>query len=124
MKNKLLYIAVSIILSLSFVACGDTEISEESSVSIADTDTFLARTQDMGQSYIDSFIFIGESTTYHLKNRAVLSGGKNTTQVWGPKSGTVNLDTTVGSLKIVYPETDEELGYNIRSEIGCQAFFL
>ena len=69
----------------------------------------LGATDDMGKDYIDSFIFFGESTTYHLKSRGVLSGGKNTTQVWAPSSGTVNLDSTTASVKILYPETGEYL---------------
>ncbi len=71
----------------------------------------LREGKDLGQAYIDSFIFFGESTTYHLKHRGVLSDGTETTQVWGPPSGTVNLDTTVGTLKIVYPDTGELLTF-------------
>ena len=73
------------------------------------TSVTLGATDDMGKDYIDSFIFFGESTTYHLKSRGVLSGGKDTTQVWAPSSGTVNLDSTTASLKILYPETGEYL---------------
>ena len=69
----------------------------------------LRKTEDMGQSYLDSFVFLGESTTYHLKNRGVLTGGKETKQVWGPDGGTVNLDADIGSLQIRYPETGELL---------------
>ncbi len=69
----------------------------------------LAQTADMGMEYIDSFIFLGESTTYHLKSRGVLSGGTETNQVWGPKSGTLMLDPTSASCRIVYPETAEEI---------------
>lgn len=69
----------------------------------------LTETEDLGQSYLDSFVFLGESTTYHLKNRGVLSGGKETTQVWGPDGGTVNLDASIGELRIRYPETGELL---------------
>jgi hypothetical protein len=63
----------------------------------------------MGQDYIDSFVFLGESTTYHLRSRGVLSGGKATTQVWGPKSGTLMLDAATSTCRIIYPETGEEL---------------
>lgn len=69
----------------------------------------LQKTEDRGQSYVDSFVFLGESTTYHLKSRGVLTGGKQTTQVWGPDGGTVNLDANIGSLRIRYPETGELL---------------
>ena len=62
-----------------------------------------------GQAYIDSFVFLGESTTYHLKSRGVLSGGTKTKQVWGPENGTINLDTTIATLQIIYPETGERL---------------
>ena len=64
---------------------------------------------DLGQEFIDSFIFFGESTTYHLKSRGVLSGGADTTQVWGTKSGTLNLDTAITTTRIIYPETNEEI---------------
>jgi hypothetical protein len=74
--------------------------------------------EDLGQAYVDSFIFLGESTTYHLKNRGVLTEGTNTRQVWGTPSGTINLDTTIGTLKIVYPPTGELLtiGEAVRRE--------
>ena len=64
---------------------------------------------DLGQEYIDSFIFFGESTTYHLKSRGVLSGGTDTKQVWGTKSGTLNLDTAIATTRIIYPDTNEEI---------------
>ena len=80
--------------------------------------SLMRESEDLGQAYLDSFIFFGESTTYHLKSRGVLSGGVETHQVWGPTSGTVNLDTTVGTLKIVYPPTGEQLtiGEAVRHE--------
>ncbi len=71
--------------------------------------TVLNETDDQGQSYLDSFVFLGESTTYHMINRGVLKGGKKTTQVWGPDNGTVNLDSSTVSLRIRYPETGEYL---------------
>ena len=114
MKYKLL-----IILILSFaiilVACSDGASTQtaQTNLSVSDTEqattALLRETPDAGQEYIDSFIFLGESTTYHLKSRGVLSGGTNTHQVWSPKNGTVNLDTTITSLKIIYPETGEEM---------------
>ncbi len=69
----------------------------------------LKKSDDMGQEYIDSFVFLGESTTYHLKSRGVLTDGKDTTQVWGTKSGTLMLDISTYNCRIVYPETQEEL---------------
>ena len=100
-----------------FTSCGTENAADTSVPTVEATVTeteerqaaLLSETPDGGQEYIDSFIFFGESTTYHLKSRGVLSGGRDTTQVWAPKNGTVNLDTTVTTLKIVYPETGEEI---------------
>lgn len=69
----------------------------------------LSSTEDLGEEYLDSFVFFGESTTYHLKSRGVLRGGTNTTQVWGADNGTAMLDPTIASLRIRYPETGELL---------------
>lgn len=80
--------------------------------SIAEAETAvssLEKTQDMGQEYIDSFVFLGESTTYHMKSRGVLKDGTNTKQVWSTKTGTLNLDTTISSVRIIYPPTGEEM---------------
>ncbi|MBQ9086994.1 MAG: hypothetical protein IJY47_07405 [Clostridia bacterium] len=115
MKNKKLSsIALLLLLPLLLSACG----SENSLPTVAEppedstsppSSALLGETEDFGQSYLDSFVFFGESTTYHLKNRGVLKGGTETKQVWGPDGGTVNLDGTIGSLVIRYPETEELL---------------
>lgn len=68
----------------------------------------LAETEDMGQEYIDKIIFLGDSTTYGMKYYGVLSGGKNTTQVWTPASGTLTLSNQ-GFATIVYPVSGEEI---------------
>lgn len=88
---------------------GTEALIKETQVSFQGADTSLPMTEDAGQSYIDSFIFLGESTTYHLKSRGVLSGGKDTKQVWAPKSGTLMLDPSTASCRILYPDTNEEL---------------
>ena len=68
----------------------------------------LAETADQGQSYIDSMIFLGDSTTYGMKYYAVLSGGKNTQQVWTPSNGTLTLSYQ-GFASIVYPPDGSEI---------------
>lgn len=60
---------------------------------------------------VDEIIFLGESTTYHLKARGVLSGGTETTQVWAPRSGTLMLDGTTSDCRIIYPDTNEEISF-------------
>lgn len=71
-------------------------------------DTVLAETADAGQAYIDKLVFLGDSTTYGLRAYKMLAGGKDTTQVWTPKIGTLTL-SQASFATIVYPETDEEL---------------
>ena len=64
---------------------------------------------DAGDDYVDSIIFIGESTTYHLKSRGVLKDGQKTEQVWSTSMGTMMLDQNIAELKIIYPDTSEEM---------------
>ena len=77
--------------------------------STPDTSALLGQTADMGQDYIDSMIFLGDSTTYHLINRAVLTDGKQTKQVWSGASGSLTLDSMIHKTTIVYPKTDTEM---------------
>ncbi|MBE6546405.1 MAG: hypothetical protein E7668_03050 [Ruminococcaceae bacterium] len=114
MKRNLLSISLSLLLLLSLSSCTEPPsvtagLTEESDTQATVSSVILKQTEDRGQEYLDRFIFFGESTTYHLKNRGVLSGGTDTKQVWGPDNGTVNLDTAIRSLRIRYPETGEYL---------------
>ncbi len=127
MKIKLLIITLAAALCLSLVSCqkdksktgedGSKNTEPQTTEPPADTEvaslgsTLLAESEDLGASYIDSFIFIGESTTYHMKSRGVLSGGSETKQIWAPKNGTMTLDLSADKIKIVYPETGEELTF-------------
>ncbi len=70
--------------------------------------TVLGQTVDAGQEYIDKIVFLGDSTTYGLRAYKMLSGGRDTLQVWTPRSGTLALYNT-SFATIVYPETDEEI---------------
>ena len=76
---------------------------------VPDNSAVLGKTADMGQTYIDSIIFLGDSTTYHMINRAVLTGGKDTKQVWSGNKGTLTLDGNIHKTNIVYPETGAEM---------------
>ena len=65
---------------------------------------------EVPDDYMDRITFLGDSTTYGLRHYGVLKGGKDTTQVWTPKSGTLAL-FNISTATIVYPEskTDEEI---------------
>ncbi len=71
-------------------------------------DTVLGSTDDAGPDYIGKIVFLGDSTTYGLRAYKMLDGGRDTTQVWTPASGTLTL-SQVSFAKIVYPETGAEL---------------
>ena len=72
-------------------------------------DVTLGETSDMGQAYLDSLIFVGDSTTAHLRSRGVLTGGTDTKQVWVPSDNTLLLDINITQKKIVYPQTGEQI---------------
>ena len=106
---------LSCLLSLALIFSGCSASTSSSDVELFDPNESIFpsgvvyETKDSGQDVVDRFVFLGESTTCHMKNREVLNGGKNTKQVWAPKSGTVCLDESIRSLRIIYPETGEEL---------------
>ncbi len=86
-----------------------TDTSDVPANTVPDPSVTLGQTADMGQEYIDSMIFLGDSTTYHMINRAVLTGGKQTKQVWSGALGTLTLDGNIHKTTIVYPVTDTEM---------------
>ena len=96
-----------------------TEAGDLPVVGTPDSSAVLGESADMGQEYIDSIIFLGDSTTYHLKSRGVLTGGKDTKQVWSGSdvdesgkvipAGTLTLDGRITSAHVYYPRTGESL---------------
>lgn len=77
----------------------------------------LKETPDMGQEYLDKIIFLGDSRTYSYKAYGVLSGGRDTTQVWTPRSGTMTLSSQSYTL-IYYPETGADV--SIRDAVAMK----
>ena len=69
----------------------------------------LGQTADAGQGYLDRLIFVGESTTAHLRSRGVLSGGTKTQQVWSNRENTMTLDLNILQKTICYPATGEDM---------------
>ena len=69
----------------------------------------LAETPDAGLDYQSALVFLGESTTAHLKSRGVLSQGKQTAQVWANESGTMLLGSKIATQTICYPKTGERM---------------
>jgi len=72
------------------------------------TPTLLAETEDMGQEYMDSIVYYGDSNINGLRLLELLPGGYATNQIWTPMSGTLTLSRWNVD-KIVYPETWTEI---------------
>ncbi len=70
--------------------------------------TILAESEDMGEEYINSLIFLGDSTTYGLKTYKMLKDGKSTKQLWAADGATLSI-ADILTKKIVYPETGKEM---------------
>lgn len=111
MQIKRLRFTLTLLLCVALGACAEPTEPSVPTDTVAEElrSSILQETEDQGQAYLDRFVFLGESTTYHLKNRGVLRGGRETTQVWGPDNGTLTLDSAITSVKIRYPETGEYL---------------
>lgn len=95
---------------ISFDPIPDPTPSANSEYAQIDTTSpaLLRGTGDMGQEYIDSIVFLGDSTTYGLKAYAVLTDGKKTKQVWTPSNGTLTLSYQ-GFVDIWYPDDEAEI---------------
>lgn len=82
----------------------DETSSSDESVSTEKTAARLGETEDMGQEYIDKFVFVGDSTTYGLRAYNIVSEN----QVWTPKSGTLTLSFWE-TATIDFTENDTEI---------------
>lgn len=86
-----------------------TEPADTGDVNVPATgDHVLGETADAGIAYQDKIVFLGDSTTYSLLYYGKLSGGKESMQIWTPKSRTLALDLAL-TTTILYPETEEEI---------------
>jgi len=63
---------------------------------------YLQETADAGMEYIDTLTFICDSSVIGIRDYGVLSGGKDTYQVWGTEVGTLKVSDLMNG-SIVYP---------------------
>lgn len=108
-------VLISIMICISLLCSCVTEEAPPSVSAEADAEgaasAILPPTADMGEGYIDGFVFFGESTTYHLKSRGVLKDGKNTAQVLHDSSGSAILNPETYEMKLVYNDSDAPLPF-------------
>jgi len=105
---KIIDIGAAFDFSVVWDESGKKYVAETDKKYIAPTPTQLAETAEMGQAYLDSIIYLGDSTTYGFQVYGVLSGGTATKQVWTPSDRTFSLFNQK-NIKIYYPETKENL---------------
>lgn len=106
MSKTIICLLITAIILINLFSCA-TKNTSDLPISVIVTNDSKSTSNE--KIYIDDIIFFGESTTYHLKSRGVLSGGTETTQVWAPKSGTLMLEPTTSECRIIYPELKEEI---------------
>ena len=90
-----------------------TEYVTEEQVETEETITeqvsiILEESEDMGEEYIDSLVFLGDSTTYGLKTYKMLKDGKSTKQLWAADGATLSISDIL-TKKIIYPQTGKEM---------------
>lgn len=95
----------------------ESENTETDHTSTPVSSTTLGSTPDYGQTYIDSIVFLGDSTTAHMRSRGVLKDGKDTKQVWSGENNTLNLDYNIDTTTIIYPETGEKVTIGKAAEL-------
>lgn len=62
----------------------------------------LHETEDAGMSYIDKLTFLCDSSVIGIRDYGILSGGKDTVQVWGTEVGSLKISDLMNG-NIVYP---------------------
>ena len=76
----------------------------------------LGETEDYGQNYINSLIFVGDSVTFGLKDTGLLLGGKETVQIWSGENGDLSLDYNIDKTAILYPSEGSLLSVSEAAE--------
>lgn len=71
--------------------------------------TKLAATSDYGQYYVDSMMFIGDSTIAGMISEGVLKDGRETDQVWTGENGDLPLDYNIDTATVVCSEDAKPL---------------
>ena len=69
----------------------------------------LKETPDYGANYINTIIFLGDSTISHMREAGVLYEGEDSTQVWCDADGKLALDAKVDKTELYLPASDRTL---------------
>ena len=108
-KKLFIIIAVTVFLAIVAVCFVVSYMKQEEAASISDNPSVLQPTPDYGQNYVDNIIFLGDFTSKDMISCGVLSGQKDSKQVWTGPAGTFSLDHKSDKATIILPDTGEEM---------------
>ena len=66
----------------------------------------LKETPDYGANYINTIIFLGDSTVSQMREAGVLYEGEDTTQIWSDADGKLALDAKIDKTEIYLPASN------------------
>lgn len=107
-KTNIIALVLCLVLLYSTIAKDRGEEPAEPTFELLPATTTADTASFNAESYLDSIIFLGDSTTYGLKSYSMLSGGEETQQVWTPASGTLTISNQSWAT-ITYPPTGQEI---------------
>ena len=81
---------------------GVNQLTDGSSASGEGPLMSLHETEDAGMSYIDKLTFLCDSSVIGIRDYGILSGGKETYQVWGTEVGSLKISDLMNG-NILYP---------------------
>lgn len=84
----------------------------------------LGLTPDYGQSYIDSMIFVCDSTFADIGSHDLLTKELESTQIWTNTVRDLPLEYTIDSATVIFPETNEEMSISSAASIKKPAYIV
>jgi len=76
----------------------------------------LEKTPDYGQAYINSIVFLGDSTIASISATELLSETFGPYQVWTGQDGELPLDYNTSTSNIIFPETQKQISVSSATE--------
>ncbi len=71
---------------------------------LVDSPSALGETMDYGQFYVDSMIFLGDTTISDMRAKGVLADGEETIQIWSDTDGRLPLASSIDKTEIAFLE--------------------
>ncbi|MBE6547546.1 MAG: hypothetical protein E7667_01525 [Ruminococcaceae bacterium] len=108
-KKFIIIIAATVFLAIVALCVVIAFVKQDEQSAIDGNPSILQTTPDYGQNYVDNIIFLGDFTSQDMIKCGVLSGQKDSKQVWTGAGGTLALDSKIDKATIIVPETKKEM---------------